>query len=262
MDCQDTSELLPWLLNGTLDPAEEGEVREHLAGCADCRRGLTEAAFAWAVFDQHPEPQALVDLAFGRPAADPDRLRTHLEACPRCAEELALVRRSRALGGAEEGRVVPLLPTEDRGWRRLAAAAGVAFLISASGWLWTWQRGTERREIEVNVPVLDVLPQERTVRRAGPEVNRLTVPAGARSVVLILASESDREFPEYAWEMVDRSGRAVAGGGGLVRNPGTLDYTLRLPVELLPHDRFMLRVYGESGGRRTEVETYEFYPDR
>jgi hypothetical protein len=34
--------LLPWYLNGTLSPAEAGEVERHLAGCASCRAEMEE----------------------------------------------------------------------------------------------------------------------------------------------------------------------------------------------------------------------------
>ena len=34
MTCDRATELLPWLLNGTLEPEERQEVLEHVSGCA------------------------------------------------------------------------------------------------------------------------------------------------------------------------------------------------------------------------------------
>lgn len=52
----ETSELLPWLLNGTLDDAERGRVERHVAECVQCRRELVrEREFSQAVIAVQPE---------------------------------------------------------------------------------------------------------------------------------------------------------------------------------------------------------------
>lgn len=64
MTC-DKAQLLPWLLNGSLETAERDEVRGHLATCEACRTALAATREAWEVFDQHIPGADLVSLAWG-----------------------------------------------------------------------------------------------------------------------------------------------------------------------------------------------------
>jgi predicted anti-sigma-YlaC factor YlaD len=43
MTCDQAIERLPWLLNGSLEPAEREEVQGHLTTCAACREALPGA---------------------------------------------------------------------------------------------------------------------------------------------------------------------------------------------------------------------------
>jgi hypothetical protein len=147
VSCQEVSERLPWLLNGSLEADEQQRVRRHLESCPACRRELGETRWAAAVFGAHLPPAVLVDLAWDRSPAtfDPDLARRHLESCPACAEELALVRESRKAEAETEGskttapalRVVPRRPLVVR-YAGLAASLTVAF---GAGVLW---RGSQR----------------------------------------------------------------------------------------------------------------------
>src|SRR5579864_6170862 len=65
MDCDLAIELLPWLLNGTLETGEREEVLAHLRSCASCREALADTRTAWEIFDWHPETAALVAHASG-----------------------------------------------------------------------------------------------------------------------------------------------------------------------------------------------------
>ncbi len=149
MNCDDAIELLPWLLNGTLESAERDEVRGHLASCERCRAALTDTRAAWTTFDQHLASEALVALAYGEPPAgiDPAVAERHLASCPQCAAELELARMSRRL--EEDGDVAlfpvasaarPLKAAEPRkdpapSWRAAAIAAGLAAVVASTGWL-------------------------------------------------------------------------------------------------------------------------------
>jgi anti-sigma factor RsiW len=151
MTCDQATEYLPWLLNGTLGESERKAVREHLADCERCRQALADTRRAWEVFDQHIPAAALVALAAGDPAGetpeefDPALLEEHLAACPECAAELELVRTSRGL--AEDDSIALLAPRPPRApaaapaarpagirWRRAAVAAGLAGVIALGGW--------------------------------------------------------------------------------------------------------------------------------
>lgn len=48
--CQQTILALPWLLNGSLEPAERREVREHLLRCPQCRAELARTRETLALF--------------------------------------------------------------------------------------------------------------------------------------------------------------------------------------------------------------------
>lgn len=153
MDCQRAAELLPWLMNGTLQEDERRELEDHLKECPTCQAEAAETAFAGRVFRQHIPVEALVAYASGGPpeGLDRDLLEEHLAGCDDCAEELALVQES--LGLAEEGAapVVPL-PTRRRAvspfWQHAALAASLVGLVALGGWLWSLQ---EQRALEATL---------------------------------------------------------------------------------------------------------------
>lgn len=154
MTCDQAIELLPWLLNRTLEDDERREVLAHLGSCAHCRAALAETRTAWQIFDWHPEAAALVAYAGGRPegTAAAAEIEAHLAGCPRCAAELELIETSRLLAGDEGQRVAILWPpgqrapatarpgpgeqaAASRAWRRSALAAGLVGILALSGWL-------------------------------------------------------------------------------------------------------------------------------
>jgi hypothetical protein len=150
MNCEQAVELLPWLLNGSLDPDERRQVLEHVGECASCRRGVADTRLAWEVFDQHLPAEALIALAWGETptGVDPALAELHLASCPECAAELELVRTSRRL--EEDDRIAVLTPRARpsspvtrpswTGWRAAALAAGLAGVVAATGWWQTAQR--------------------------------------------------------------------------------------------------------------------------
>ena len=143
MTCEQAIELLPWLLNGTLEPQEREEVRQHLRTCERCRQALPETQTAWRLFDEHLPTETLIALAYGETpdGLDPAAVERHLASCSQCAAELELARMSRRL---EEDDKVALFPGprsrevksgESRKWRSAALAAGLAGVVALSGWI-------------------------------------------------------------------------------------------------------------------------------
>jgi anti-sigma factor RsiW len=145
MNCDDVSEFLPWLLNGTLESKERDEVRRHLATCERCRAALAETREAWTTFDQHLPAEALVALAYGETPSGIDAAvaERHLASCPQCAAELELARMSRRLEEDDKVAVFPAAPTArprneaaeraaSRSWRAAALAAGFAAVVGGS----------------------------------------------------------------------------------------------------------------------------------
>ncbi len=173
MNCARSIELLPWLLNGTLDPDERQEVLEHLGGCENCRQALADTRLAWQVFDQHLPSEALVALAWDEMSAsvagvDPALAELHLATCPECAAELELARTSRRL--EEDDRIAVLTPrtrpsppagrTSFTGWRAAALAAGLAGVVASAGWLQTAQRARSLEDELARRPAATAAPVE------------------------------------------------------------------------------------------------------
>ena len=161
MTCDQAIEILPWLLNGTLEAAEREEVLRHLATCDRCREALAETRASWSTFNQHIPSQDLVALAWGEPPSgiDPALAEAHLVSCPQCAAEIELVRMSRRL---EEEDNVALFPAvkprttaeaTPRTWRAAAIAASLAAVVAASGWVYTAQQiGDPTRLAQTRAP--------------------------------------------------------------------------------------------------------------
>jgi hypothetical protein len=51
---EEVQELLPWLVNGTLDPIEVEQIEAHLAGCAECRAELAAERQLAAAIESSP----------------------------------------------------------------------------------------------------------------------------------------------------------------------------------------------------------------
>lgn len=172
MNCQQSIELLPWYLNGTLDESERREVREHLAGCEGCRQALEDTRLAGTVYGQHIPSEALVALAWGESPEgyDPDVLERHLRSCPECAAELELARTSRRLeeddGIALFARPAPRVSAARAPWRAAALAAGLAGMVAASGWIWT---AGQARDLETRLAEVRATPAPAPAPSASPE---------------------------------------------------------------------------------------------
>jgi hypothetical protein len=141
MTCETSIELLPWLLNGTLEQPQKDELLQHLASCERCREALAETRDAFRLFTAHVSAEDLVAWVWDRPATVAGEvIERHLESCAQCAAEAELARMSRRL---EEDEKVVLFPArkEERPrasfvWRAAALAASVALVVAAAGW---WQ---------------------------------------------------------------------------------------------------------------------------
>lgn len=188
MTCDQAIELLPWLLNGTLEAGERDEVRRHLASCERCRQALTETRETWTLFDQHVPSRDLVALAWGeRPAGiDPALAQAHLASCPQCAAELELARMSRRLEEEDNVAVFPA-PRPVRTWRAAAVAAGLAFVVASSGWFYTARQASDlARTAQARPPAPVTAPVPHPQTPAGGE------DSGLREQVARLEGEMQR----------------------------------------------------------------------
>lgn len=172
MKCERVAELLPWLMNDTLDAAERALAREHLAQCAQCRRELGETGFAWSLHRQHVPIAALIARAYQQPTGDiePAAFNRHLESCQECAEQFELARASRRLEEEEEtttaAQVVPLASRKTAWrraplWRYAAIAASLLLAVAIGGWLRSWR---QTAELQAQMTGQETLLRERLAR--------------------------------------------------------------------------------------------------
>ncbi len=160
--CDRVVELLPWLLNGSLEKAEQRTVREHLALCEACRGELHELGEVWSLASQHVPSLELARYALGERPVGIERqaVERHLEICLSCRQEADLVRSAEAdaAGRGVAGRDADVLdfpppvisPAGPRritaAARRFAVAAGVASVVGASSLLWLGEAGPRSGE--------------------------------------------------------------------------------------------------------------------
>lgn len=154
LSCQDAAELLPWLLNGSLEAGEWQDLVAHLAECESCRRELEETEAAWGVFTQHIPSLDLAEYAQGMASdgMDRERIERHLASCPSCRRELELATPEEVVDletAREERRLVERLRGTERAtekpvrsWRRLAAAASFVATLSSGALVWSVVQST------------------------------------------------------------------------------------------------------------------------
>jgi hypothetical protein len=206
MNCDEAIEYLPWLLNGSLEAGESGEVRRHLATCEHCRAALNDTREAWTIFSQHLPSEALVALAYGEAPAgiDPALAERHLAACPECAAELELARTSRDL----EDDKIAVFPgprrkaSEDgerRSWRAAALAAGLAGLVAATGWVYEFQKAGTLAEQLARKPV--------PVQETRPLPAPAPAPGGGDSTLRDQVARLTRESAESQQKLVQAQGQ-------------------------------------------------------
>jgi len=163
-----TQQLLPWLVNGTLEDAERQAVEEHLAACAECRGELAATREAFAAYSAHLPPEVVMAYAEdGDAAAYPapgeagqprmlerQLVERHLEQCAGCRDDVEMTRESLGALAGESGAAdgassaVATVPLQrgggdsadgDEPWRAAPAGpvvtADSAFSPAGSRWL-------------------------------------------------------------------------------------------------------------------------------
>lgn len=149
MTCETSIELLPWLLNGTLEQQEKDQLVQHLAGCERCRTALAETRDAYRLFTTHVASEDLVAYVWDQPATvAAEVIERHLAGCAQCAAEAELAWMSRRL--EKDANVVPFPVRKAAAkrsafvWRTAALAASVLLVVSATGW---WQSARTARSL-------------------------------------------------------------------------------------------------------------------
>ena len=267
MNCDQAIELLPWLLNGTLEAGEREEVRQHLETCSRCREALADTRESWRILDQHLPTETLVALADGEtpPDLDPALIERHLLSCPQCAAELEMVNTSRRL--VEDEKIVifsgKLRRQQQetgayRSWRATALAASLAGLVAVSGWVHSARQTQQLAEVgppprlessvDVNVP-----PDEEMRDQAPSPI--IEIPSGGR---LHLGPSYAGHYSEFEIEVHDDHGRVLSTASGIQRDPNGY-YTPLTFKESWKPGVYRLQVLGVAGGHREPLETYSIH---
>lgn len=236
MTCNEVATQLPWLVNDRLTEGERAQVIAHLSTCEACRNELAETAFAFRVYGQHPSSQALAAWIFEQPTEqDLHWIREHVEQCEDCAEQVALLRQSKAFLDAD---VVPLAPRSTRSavplWRQLAVAASLLAVVGFGAFHLGQNRpsvGADGRPIVAmtdtlaNVPVVHLDSQ--AFRLRGSDEEDPAVGSERSDLTLIVLTpypenvDTSGEARIFDLEIHDRNGDRVHTASGLRFEPGS-----------------------------------------
>jgi hypothetical protein len=132
MDCNRISELLPWLVNGSLPEPETSLVKEHLARCAKCKQSLNDVKFMLAATQTHVPIEILIDYASERALKnyDPILFEKHLAVCDECNEQLKLA--SESFDSIETAKVISFAEAKEK------RKAAVVVPVSATSLFWKY----------------------------------------------------------------------------------------------------------------------------
>ena len=110
--------------------------------------------------------------------------------------------------------------------------------------------GPQRAEIrkpELNAPIYDLYARNFTRRSAGPsEVNRIKLPASAKSMVLILNGEGIASASSYGIEILSPGGQMIWRAKGL-RRDHLGNFTLTVDRSFLGKGTYSLKLYDTDG---------------
>ena len=279
MICDQAIERLPWLLNGSLEPAEREEVQGHLTTCAACREALAETREAWKIFGQHLPSETLVAMAYGEApeGIDSALAERHLASCPECAAELELARVSRSLENVVPFPVRPDRDTgrESRVWRNTALAASLAGLVAFTGWFQAAQRSRlvpelQKRQAEISAGLQDVqgqmaqltqpqlnarIPDLRPDEVTRGESTEIPVPAG-RDVAVLLQPGHETTSLDRSLAILDETGKTVWESPGLHLDEALQEFTFRTGLILKQPGRYTIQLYETVNGQKVPREKY------
>lgn len=265
-------ELLPWYLNGTLEPAEREAFDRHLEACAPCRseRGVIETIKAAlqrhgeSFLGDHVSPETLVSLWMtGDEPLSPEQeaaARRHVSLCATCTEESRWLRkdgipgavpvRASAAADAPAERRLHGLRDWRTIWRWGATAAAVILALVLVGRL-HWNR-----EAGGLTPPPHLLEAEQRAAAGGTVL--LVTPQETR-LRLILETDLESAARPLSLEIMGPGGALVYRRNGIMAPDLLSDRFLLLDFErrIFPDGDYVLRVIGASG-RAEERTEYPF----
>lgn len=139
LPCHNAIELLPWLLNGSLEAAERQALHAHLASCASCRAELEQTFDVHRLLTAHIPSLALAQYAHGRApdGVDREHIERHLASCASCREEFEGMIADRIVAFPATPRRTDTSTDRRRAhrqlsiWRTWAVAASLVVVVGA-----------------------------------------------------------------------------------------------------------------------------------
>jgi hypothetical protein len=222
-----------------LTPEQDGRIQEHFLECRDCPELLLDYKTFSA---KDAEAQEVPGLSEGWIAASWESLRTRLASeARRGGWRSFLARLRRRLSSLTLAYAV--------------AAVSLACMMGLSAWVAFLHREVGRmQEPQLNPTIVNLSVAEPT--RGDPVESLVVVPAGSRSLLLVLVPLREPMETEHRLEIWTRKGREVWSGGGLTRTAdGT--FVVELSRRFLAAGEYLVRLLRNSGrGEPALVEEY------
>lgn len=296
METERAIELLPWYVNGGLEPGERRQVADALAASAEVRRELAEVRRAFELHGYRLEPDVLLDYVLGLEPEGVARETVEKLASllPSVQEELDLVREGlEALQSTELADAPAAATRQARApWRRWAVAASLLAATFLGAWAWSFHRLSLRsQELQLVRARLEELDSERremarrlATLRAGSETDALAsadllvtdlFPAAmvlrggdddsaglavvlrqARHAVLLLNSRLPEGTEVGGLTLRDASGAEVWRSSEPVRRGDHGEYALLLPLTELDPGLYTLELSGGTAAPAVVLEVY------
>jgi hypothetical protein len=119
----------------------------------------------------------------------------------------------------------------------------------------TRQRSTERSAPDVNVPIIDLNPQDAGRGDQNQKATTIQLPSDTDLFTLILNLSGDDSSRNYSLEVTDRNNRTIWTSRDLRKSPYN-NFTVAMRRSSFPAGEYRLKIYGVRGGRREVIEEY------
>ena len=116
-------------------------------------------------------------------------------------------------------------------------------------------RSTERSTPDVNVPIIDLNPEDAGRGGQNQTATTIQLPRDTDLFTLILNLSGDDSSQAYSLEVTDRNKRTIWTTRDLRKSPYN-NFTVAMRRRSFPGGEYRLKIYGLRGGRRELIEEY------
>lgn len=211
-DCEQCVELLPWLLNESLDDGESVAVQDHLQGCSDCQRDWEETKRSAWMLEQHLPSRVLVDHVLGLETAyDSQLIENHLAVCASCRREAETMTAEKQIvlmrPKAKQGRPAETSKIATQGRRGWLVAASLAAAV-LTVLLWSSPQGS--KPTAGSPPIDEASTHAESTEIAGEGYDQAALEGTAQSDEDVHADSFD-SGGLGSWSHIENSGQGPTG---------------------------------------------------